>query len=380
MSGTIVGVGDAKAVKRYSAFLAVDVGRESYFNRKFMGVGATAETPIQVLPQLENDAGDQITYDLVMQLRMAPVEGDTTLRGKEEDLKFATDSMYIDQMRSGVNTGGKMTRKRTIHDLRAVSRRRQGEWWAKVFDELLFMYLSGARGVNTDYIFPTTYTGFAGNSLTAPDATYHLIYGDPNGAAAATSKSDLDANDKMTLSTIERCVARCSTMGGGSLGVPAMQPIRIDGEEHYVLLMHPWQAFQLRTNSTTGQWLDIQKATAAAVGNKSPMFSGALGMYANVLLHSHRAVIRFSDYGAGGNVAAARALFMGKQAGVVAFGSAGTGLRFDWNEELEDRGNQVVITTGSIFGVKKTTFTSPVDGVSRDMGVIAVDTACADPS
>ncbi len=378
MSATIVGVGDAKAVKRYSAFLAVDVGRESYFNRKFMGVGADAETPIQVLPQLENDAGDQISYDLVMQLKMQPIEGDTTLRGKEEDLKFATDNMYIDQMRSGVNTGGKMTRKRTIHDLRAVSRRRQGEWWAKVFDELLFMYLSGARGVATDYIFPTTYTGFAGNALTAPDAQ-HILYGDTAGSPAI-SKPDVTAQDVMTLNTIERCVARTSTMGGGALGIPAMQPVRIDGEEHFVLLMHPWQAFQLRNNTSTGQWLDIQKATAAAVGLKSPIFTGALGMHANVILHSHRSVVRFSDYGGSSNLAAARALFMGRQAAVVAFGSAGTGLRFDWNEELEDRGNQVVITTGSIFGIKKTTFTSPVDSVSRDMGVIAVDTACADPS
>ncbi len=37
-----------------------------------------------------------------------------------------------------------------------------------------------------------------------------------------------------------------------------------------------------------------------------------------------------------------------------------------------------VITTASIFGVKKTAFT--IDGVSRDFGVVAIDTACTDPS
>lgn len=82
---TIVGLNDAKAVKKYSAFLAVDVGRKSYFNKKFMGVGEEAQTPIQMLPHLENDAGEQISYDLVMQLKMQPVEGDNTLEGKEED-------------------------------------------------------------------------------------------------------------------------------------------------------------------------------------------------------------------------------------------------------------------------------------------------------
>jgi N4-gp56 family major capsid protein len=134
----------------------------------------------------------------------------------------------------------------------------------------------------------------------------------------------------------------------------------------------------MRRNAATGEWLDIQKAAAAAEGRNNPLFKGSSGMYNNVILHKHRNVIRFNDYGAGLNVTAARALFLGRQAGVVAFGSAGTGLRFDWNEEMEDRGNQVVITTGSIFGVKKTAFT--VDGTSRDFGVIALDTAVADPT
>jgi N4-gp56 family major capsid protein len=107
---TVVGLGDAKAVKRYSAFLAVDVGRKSYFSKKFMGMGEQAQTPLQTLPQLENEAGDNITYDLVMQLRMAPIEGDATIRGKEENLKWGTDSVYIDQARGGVNAGGRINK------------------------------------------------------------------------------------------------------------------------------------------------------------------------------------------------------------------------------------------------------------------------------
>jgi N4-gp56 family major capsid protein len=95
------------------------------------------------------------------------------------------------------------------------------------------------------------------------------------------------------------------------------------------------------------------------------------------VLHKHRAVIRYSDYGAGLNVAASRALFLGKQAGVLAFGSEGSGLRFGWHEESRDNGNQAVITTSSIFGTKKTAFT--IDGTSRDFGVISIDVAAADP-
>lgn len=369
---TIVGVNDPKAVRIFGGFLAVDVGRASYFNKKFMGVGIEAQTPIQTLLNLENDAGDTITYDLVMQLRMQPVEGDAILRGKEEDLKFYTDSVSIDQSRGGVNTGGKMTRKRTLHDLRKIARARQTEWWARIFDELFFMYLSGRRGTNVDYTYPTDYTGLAGNAFVPPDAQ-HLMYG-----GAATSKATMVVGDTFTLALIDREVARASTMGGGTTGIPAIEPCMIEGEEHYVQILHPWQEYALRRDATSGGWLDIQKAAAAAEGRANPMFKGGLGMYNNVILHKHKAVTQATDYGAGANVTSARSLFLGRQAAVCAFGSAGTGLRFDWNEEQEDRGNQVVITTGSIFGIKKTAFT--IDGVSRDFGVISADTAIVDPS
>jgi N4-gp56 family major capsid protein len=297
---TIVGLNDAKAVKKYSAFLAVDVGRKSYFSKKFMGVGEEAQTPIQMLPHLESDAGEQIAYDLVMQLKMAPVEGDNTLRGKEEDLKFYTDSVYIDQMRGGVNTGGRMTRKRTLHDLRKIARVRQSEWWARVFDELFFMYLSGARGINSDFIFPLGYTGRANNSFVAPDSE-HILYG-----GTATSKATIANTDKFDLTLVERAQTHAETMGGGTSGVPAIEACEIDGEPHYVLVMHPWQAYAVRTNSSTGQWLDIQKAAAGAEGRNNPIFKGSLGMHNNTVLHSHKGVIRYSDYGAGANLAARR--------------------------------------------------------------------------
>lgn len=372
MAQQVIGVNSPLAVKKFGAFLAVDVGRTSYFNKKFMGVGADARTPVQTLLELQNESGDTISYDLVMQLKMQPIEGDDLLRGKEEDQKFYTDSIRINQARGGVNTGGRMTRKRTLHDLRAIAKKRQTEWWARVFDELFFMYLSGRRGTNADYIYSTSYTGFAGNAFVAPD-NMHLLYG-----GAATSKATLTAADKIDLKLIDKTQARAQTMGGGSGGIPAIQPCTIDGEEHHVLVMHPWHEFDLRTNTNQGQWLDIQKAAAAAEGRNNPIFKGNCGMYNNTVLHTHKAVNLDNTYGAGGNVQSARALFMGSQAAVVAFGSKGTGLRFDWHEEMEDRGNQVVITTSSIFGIKKTSF--EIDGVSRDMGLISLDTAITDPT
>ena len=44
---------------------------------------------------------------------------------------------------------------------------------------------------------------------------------------------------------------------------------------------------------------------------------------------------------------------------------------------MTDGDNQVIIHTSCIFGVKKTNFT--VGGTAYDFGVIAVDSACANP-
>lgn len=367
MARTIVGLNDPKALKRYSAFLAVDTARVSYWNKKFMGVGEDSPTPVQILPHLEQDAGENITFDLSMQLKQEPVEGDDIQEGTEEDLKFYTDGVFIDQARGGVNTGGRMTRKRTIHKLRKLGRKRQSEWWGRVFDELFFMYGSGARGINADFIYRTTFSGRANNPLQAPDSDHVLFGGD------ATSKATITAADKFDLKLVDRAKTKATMMGGGTEGMPEIQPIKVDGEDHFCIVMNPWQEFDLRTTIGEGKWLDLQKAAMGAEGRKNPVFRGSLGMHNNVILHSHKGAIRFDDYGVGSDIAAGRGLFLGRQAMVCAFGSPGTGMRFDWHEESRDNGNQAVISTSAIFGIKKTRFDD------KDFGVMAMDTACADP-
>lgn len=364
MARTIIGLGDPKAIKKFSGMLAVDVARDMYWDRKFIGKGRTASAPIMQLTELENDAGELITYDLSMQLTQQPIEGDDTQEGTEEELKFFTDSVYIDQARGGVSGGGRMTRKRTLHNLRMVGKDRMSEWWARMFDELIFIYLSGARGINSEFIFPVGYTGRANNAITAPDAAHLHV-------AGGHAKGTLVATDIMTLAEIDKALVRAKMMGGGSQGVPRIKPITINGEKHFVIVMSPKQAQDMRTDAGTGGWLDVQKAAATAEGRNSPIFKGGLGMYNNVVLHEHEAVIRFTDYGAGANIPATRALFLGNQAGALAYGSPGTGLRYDWYEEPRDNGNEVIISSSCIFGFKKTTYNG------LDFGVMAMDTAAA---
>lgn len=364
MAQTIVPFGDPKAQKKWSGQLFVDILHKSYFDRKFVSTSDNA--PIQRLTDLESSAGDTISFDLSVQLRGKPTYGDNRAKGKEEQLKFFTDEVKIDQMRHPVSAGGRMTRKRTAHDLRKIAKERLSDYWAKFIDEMHFIYLSGARGINEDYIESTTWAGHAGNPIQAPD-TAHLLYG-----GGATSKATLTDADTMSRNLIEKAVTKARMMRAKDPSTSNMMPVMINGESHYVTVMSPFQEHDLRTEAGS-EWLDIQKAAAGAEGRNNPIFKGGLGMLNNVVLHSHESAVRFNDYGAGADVNASRALFMGRQAGVVAYGSKG-GLRYTWKEEMEDYDNEPTVIAGTIIGVKKSRFNQ------KDFGVLSLDTAATDPN
>src|SRR3990172_2614138 len=172
-------------------------------------------------------------------------------------------TVKIDQLRHGFDVGGRMTRKRTRHNLREVARSNLSGWWAERFDELFFMYLTGERGADTSiWVLPSSSTGFAGNTLTATDTTKDIFAGD------ATSTSDIDANDTFTLDLIDKAVAMAD------LSTPLMRRCKVGGKSfRAVLVLHPYCVRDLRTNTSTGQWLDIQKS-AGIRGPQNPIFDG----------------------------------------------------------------------------------------------------------
>lgn len=75
---TVIGLNSPQAVKRFSAALFVDTVKDSYWDSRFAGKGQNAQTPIQILTDLESDEGDTIKYDLLAQLEQEPVYGDST--------------------------------------------------------------------------------------------------------------------------------------------------------------------------------------------------------------------------------------------------------------------------------------------------------------
>jgi len=347
------------AVQRWSTSLAHEAEKLQYF-RKFMGTGP--ENLIVVKTELNKAAGEKITVGLRMKLTGDGVEGDNIIEGTsaETPLDFFYDAVFIDQRRKGTKSKGKMSEQRVPYNLREEGRNALAIWYAEDYDEQIMMYLAGARGIDTSFHVALGYTGRASNAFSAP--TTVICGGD------ATSLADIAEADKMKLTLVERLVAKAETYD------PAIQPFSIGGEKKFVLLMHTYQAYDLRTTISQNDWVDVQKAVGDR-GGKNLLYQNALGEYADVILHKHRNVIRFdSTTGCGAGITAARALFMGAQALMVAWGGGSAYGRYAWNEETDDRGNALAITAGCIYGVKKSVFNA------KDFGLFAVDTYCADPN
>lgn len=374
MGTTHFGTNDPNTVKKWADSVAVTTNKDSYFLRSMVGTHKK-RLPGQLVTELEKDKGDEITVSLLMPSNQRPVVGEESLAGKAQRLRYSTDRLRIDLVRSAADPGGTMTRKRVTYNLRDDAKTIQSDWWKRAIDEAIFIYLTGAVGVNKGQLWTADSAFFQVNQLTAPDAQ-HLMYG-----GAATSKASLAAGDTYSLRLIDKFLAKANTMGGDGTDEISMVPVDVGGTPHYVALMHEWQWDQLKLSTATNSWVELQKAAAGAEGQKSPIFIGSQGKYSGVVLHKHRNVQLFNDYGAGGNVGAARSLFLGAQGFLLAFGSSnGTGLtRFKWTEQVDDHEEKMEIGTSAVLGVKKSTYRN-AEGVTRDFGVIAADTACVDPN
>ena len=105
---------------------------------------------------------------------------------------------------------------------------------------------------------------------------------------------------------------------------------------------------------------------------ENPIFTGALGVYNNVVLHEAFRVPQCVN--AGAPIANTRRAFMaGAQAGVFAVGQKEEITTPNWVEQLFDYGNQLGVAGGMIAGLKKTVFNS------ADFGTIVLASYAAAP-
>jgi N4-gp56 family major capsid protein len=304
---------------------------------------------IQILDDLQKHAGDNVTYGVSNLLQGAGVLNLNTLTGNEEAPITYGDTLYVNELAHAVLLVGPISTQRVLFDMRKTGRNRLGDWYAARADHGIFNQACGY----TPQI-DTRYTG-----LQATIATSRQIL--PTGI---TDAANLTSANTFDITLIDTAVNKAKSLTSG------IRPVKVGGRSFYVWIGHNSQVTDMRKNSSTGQWLDIQKAamTGGDIGD-NPIFWESIGMYHGTLLHESPRITN-SVANAGTAVSnTKRAIFFGAQMCVMAFGRAqGESQKFLWLEELRDFGRQLGIGVSAVWGVKKVVFNS------SDFGVAVIDT------
>jgi len=336
MATTAFATGDNLAVKLWSKKIAIEALKQTWCY-KFMG--SDDNSVIQIFDDTQKSPGDRIRIPLRRLLVANGVLGDLTLEGNEERINYYSDDVFIQQLRHAVREGGKFTRQLVPFDIREHARASLQDWWADRIDTWFMNQIAG-NTAQTDI-------RFSGLQATIAADTDHTIIA---GGSTTTGSLSSGGSGIFTLTLIDVCVEKAK-----SLAVP-IRPIMINGEEKYVMFMHHYQVTDMRTNTNTGQWYDIQKA-ALQGGNitQNPIYTGAIGEYNGVILHaSNRLPNAVSAASAVTNTKVA--VFAGAQAVGMAFGRDNGPERFNWVEDYFDYENQFGVAAGCIAGMKKLVF------------------------
>lgn len=357
----------------WDKMLFSDMMTELLFTQKGL-IGTGSDSVIQVKDDLTKAKGDRIHFGVGYKLTGDGVAGDDELEGNEEAKSTYNDVVLIDQIRNAERLQGELDNQKASYDTREEALNDGKVWIAEFIEKQMFMKLGGVTTKTLTDVGGSIYSGRATWSNTSdmvPAA--HEAAG--TGSRYICSDSDgldsLAATDIFTTTLITKARVKAET---SVVGRPRIRKVRINGEQYYVMFVHPWQAADLKTASSS-VWAQAQRE-AQNRGKDNPIFSGALGIWDGVILHSSdfvpvcSASAAFAVGGTAAGAQAFRALLCGAQAGLMANasskgrGAAPTFMR----EETFDYGNKVGYSVGYMGGIQKATFNS------IDYGVVAVDT------
>jgi N4-gp56 family major capsid protein len=270
----------------------------------------------------------------------------------------------------GVKSRRTIDQQRVPWDLRNTAKGRLQDWYAKRYSVSFFNQVCGYT-VQTD----TRFTGL--NAITAPSSTRII-------RQSGKASDDLLTNaDTFTLDLIDKGKEQAIT------ATPMIRPVKMNGkasgadgtrrdfnstlEDMYVIYVHPYQVTSIRKNTSTGQFIDLQKAAFMGLRQTgNPIFSGALGIYNACVLRSAIDVTNGVSAVDGSAVTTVkRAVLLGGQAAMIGFGQDNGPTKLIWNEELFDHKRRLEISAMTLHGLKKTRYNSV------DYGTIVISTYAA---
>ena len=347
MATTDYAVGHAQAVTRWSKRLMKEGLKRTQI---LADVGRDANSAIQMRSDLNAQEGTALKIGLRMQLAGAGVIGDGTLESNEEALVTYTDTIYVDQLRHAVRSLGRMSEQRVPFSVRDEALDGLADWWAARYDQSFFRQVCGDNYTSSADDYRYTGMNAAVDYISASD-TAHIAWPASASAHTEAALASDSAAVILNLAHIDAAVEKAKTIS------PVVRPIRIMGEDYWKLYLPPPVLTDLRTNTSAGQWLDIQKAAMQGGDiTRNPIFTGAAGMYNNV-------IIKESTYVRPGNVSPStgtvyRNVLVGAQACALVYGMGYGPNQFSWVEKLFDFENSLGVAAGCIWGLKMLRYNS----------------------
>jgi N4-gp56 family major capsid protein len=353
----------------------------------FMGrqmIGESENSVVYVKNDLRKSKGSTINMGLSKKMTGDGVVGNAELEGNEEKLNYYNDSVVIDQIRNAVRLDGELDEQMAAQDLFKDAKEKGSVWMQEFLENQIFMKAAGINNTLLRRIDDTTvYSGRATWS-NSPDLVPAADEAAGKGlryiCTDASGIDSLEATDILTTTFITRARVKAE------LASPKIRPIRVDGQNFYVMFIHPWQAADLKTASGS-LWAQAQR-DAQERGAKNPIFTGALGVWDGVILHAHEYVptakgtadgsgtAKFNTAGTAvaNGVRCFRSLLCGQQAVCMANASKlGSGAAPSYVRIRDfDYGDKRGAGVGYIGGIQKPTYNS------LDYGVITVDTGATE--
>jgi N4-gp56 family major capsid protein len=341
MADTVFGNSDVQNVINWSKLTFREALKRT---RILKYIGDNKRSIIQRLKELDKGNGDTIRYDLLVQMASDGVSGHNTLVNNEEALVYYQDSVVVQVKRNAHRFDG-LSQQRTIHDLRKDGKDNLADWCANWIDTTGFRMLCG----------DTTMTH--GSTGAAPDSAHYVVSGDVSHTGTiATDEASLGSNDQIDLMDLDYAKEKARTIS------PMVEPVRINGDDFYVFIGHEYSITDLRTSANTNatiKWSEIQ-SHANVRGEKNPLFTGSNGVYNKIIIDDSTRI-----YSPVSNVR--RNLFLGAQAGVVAFANPfdkidkemyDAKLPLAWAEEVRDYRFVKGIAAAMCVGIKACRFNS----------------------
>lgn len=343
---------DAVTVKAWEEKLFREAVKDSYF-AKFMGANldsgfknksALVDSVVYVKTNLLATQGDDITFTFIPKLTGAGVTGTQKLEGNEERLINSTDNVTLELYRHGVRDRGALDRKRPVYDMDKESEMVLRNWMSEKIDELCFDELvsSPSRFFYMNSSGTVLNTTTEATALTALHATGSLL-----------NTFDIFA----PLKAFAKIGGRDSS--GNRVQNP-IKPLRIKGQDYYILLVSEDVAVDLRTSS------EYQQANREARERSSdnPIFTGAEMVYNGIVVHTHENV---GSATTAGSVNYSKCSFLGQGALAWAWGQRPTITKQNF-----DYDNEHGYGISMIAKAKKCQFAITEGGTAYDHGSFAV--------